>query len=169
MKYDYNCLMLSIPIKNWNTWANKLQVDAIYQPQDSQYGIENDPHITICYGIHQHITGLDLECYLPQLTDLDDIVMRKLSLFTSNPEFDVLKYDIESKKLIALNTQIKNLFPVTSSYPEYIPHLTVAYLNKNAITESDLQKYAEVNVNIKPKSYIYSYQNTKLKLNAGNN
>ena len=166
MNYDYNCLMISIPIKNWSTWTNKLQVTDIYQPQDSQYGIESEPHITICYGIHQHITGIDLECYLPRLTELDDITLKNLSLFTTNPAFDVLKYDVESQKLIELNAQIKNLFPVTSSYPKYIPHLTVAYLNKNSITEKDLQKYAEVNVNIKPKSYIYSYQNSKLILNG---
>lgn len=158
--------MLSVSIKNWDKWKSKLDTNILYQPHDPRYGIELDPHITICYGIHQHITGNDLEFQLPKIYDLDDIILGKLSLFT-NDDFDVLKFNVYSQKLIDLNAHINSLFPVTNKYPQYIPHMTVAYLNKNSLTDLDLN--VEPNISIIPKSYIYSYQNTKLILNARTN
>jgi 2'-5' RNA ligase len=50
-----------------------------------------------------------------------------LSLF-ENEEYDVLKCSVDSESLHALNKQAREL-EHTNNYPDYIPHLTIAYLN----------------------------------------
>jgi len=130
MNYEYNCLMLPVTIKNWENWYKLIPTEWLYKPNDG-YGLENNPHITICYGIHQHITPELLEEYLPSVSVLDDIQISGLSVFRTSPDFDVLKMDIQSEKIHQLNGLVKKYFPVTPSYPDYQPHITIAYLNKN--------------------------------------
>ena len=57
----------------------------------------------------------------------------KLSVF-SNPgsPFDVLKVDVESPKLHRLNRSLRDGLEHQNDYPDYHPHLTVAYLKKGA-------------------------------------
>jgi len=57
-----------------------------------------------------------------------EVNLSGISIF-ENPEFDVVKFDVNSKLLTKLNTLMKQL-PHTSTFPEYHPHITIAYVKK---------------------------------------
>jgi 2'-5' RNA ligase len=124
--YEYGCVML---YTNFPGEIIKLQ-DAI-NPDDLQDpGIEYEPHCTLLYGLHAGVT-------LDQVTDIvnrykyNSLKAYNPSLF-ENPEFDVLKYDVgypdrAGAFLHQCNQRLKTL-PNTQKYPDYHPHMTIAYL-----------------------------------------
>ena len=57
------------------------------------------------------------------------IRLKTLSLFKGGEDGDVLKVDVESPKLRELNAVISSSFPCEDKFPEYLPHLTLAYLD----------------------------------------
>ena len=54
----------------------------------------------------------------------------KVSLFTTNPDYDVVKVDVESAGLHGLNKKVSEAQPNTETHPEYKPHVTIAYVRK---------------------------------------
>jgi 2'-5' RNA ligase len=99
-------------------------------PEDilAEDGFEEDKHVTIKYGIH-----------IIDFTEIRELfknekpikmVLGKMSLFTSNDDFDVVKIDIKSPDLYRLNRAISNNFEVTNTHKKYIPHCTIAYVKK---------------------------------------
>ncbi len=94
-----------------------------------EYGIEREPHVTVLYGIES-------EAYLPALKKVCSkikpfsIKLGSVSLFETDPSFDVLKIDIISPELHKLNSLFKSNSKFHSDFPDYHPHLTLAYLKK---------------------------------------
>jgi len=94
------------------------------------YGREDDPHVTVKYGIHStYPTEIK-----PYLREVDKITIKlgKVSLF-SNPDsdYEVVKIDIIDKGgLRKLNRLISENLEHTDSFPEYKPHITLAYVKK---------------------------------------
>jgi 2'-5' RNA ligase len=91
-------------------------------------GREQEPHITVKYGLH----GADPKPTQNALTGEKPATVRfgKVSLFTSNPDFDVVKVEVESAGLRRLNKKVSESQPVTDTHPGYKPHVTVAYVKK---------------------------------------
>lgn len=122
---SYSCLMLDTSFLSEDICEMQehiCQCD-IYDDEPG-HGLEQDFHITVLYGLHTE--------KLKDVTDKVDLhscifKLGKLSLFT-NDKFDVLKFDIRSKDLIHLNKQLCEEMEYTTSYPDYHPHMTVAYL-----------------------------------------
>ena len=88
--------------------------------------------------LHQHVTikyGLTINEAPQELRDLCKgikpfpVYIGKVSLFR-NDEYDVVKLNVESLELRQLNAEISALIPNEDKYPEYTPHLTVAYVKK---------------------------------------
>ncbi|MCI0333543.1 MAG: 2'-5' RNA ligase family protein [Planctomycetes bacterium] len=104
-------------------------------------GIEINPHITVKYGIHTE----NVEEVRAAAKHLDPVAVQfgKASIFSSD-EHDVVKIDVQSKGLHALNDAISRALVCTDTYPEYKPHVTVAYVKhglgeKYAATLNDLE------------------------------
>lgn len=122
---SYACLMLDC--RDFQPYLKKIQrsIDPndVYDDEEG-HGLENDPHITVLYGIHEQ----DPESVKDQL-DLGPAkyILKDLSLF-ENEKFDVLKCTVESPDLHDYNNQCRERLEYTSSFPDYVPHLTVAYL-----------------------------------------
>lgn len=96
-------------------------------------GYEDNPHITILYGIHSDSPPLKLidafESY-PKFT----IRLGLISLFKgeqSDNEFDVVKIDVDSTDLHVLNQIAKDNSEYTNQYSDYKPHVTIAYVKKD--------------------------------------
>lgn len=95
-------------------------------PKDelAENGIETKPHITIKYGIHstnpKSVTSLELPCKIT-------VTLGKTSIFQL-PNSDVLKIDVKSDDLHKLNALISSNVKTTDTFPEYVPHATLAYL-----------------------------------------
>ena len=122
---SFSCLMLDC--SNLYQYVNDLHAeidpDDIYDDEPG-HGLEKETHITTLYGIHtskfsEVLDAVDLKPVKYKLT--------KLSLF-ENEKFDVLKFEVESKDLHALNKQCTENLEYTNKFSDYKPHLTVAYL-----------------------------------------
>lgn len=124
---SYSCLMLDCSNLNEQLldFQKTIDADDIWEDRPG-FGLEKGFHITILYGIHSNIPG-----YVYSQVGLFPIkyTLGKVSLF-ENDEYDVLKIDIRSSDLHKLNASCKEELDHTSTYPTYIPHLTIGYLKK---------------------------------------
>ena len=121
----YLGLHFKIDEKDWeNHLINFFDDEDIHE----EHGIEETPHITVLFGFLPHIKLDDIK---PHMTDkvisIDDIRISGLSLF-KNEKYDIVKLDIESKKLHEYNAYFKENLENESTFPEYVPHITLAYL-----------------------------------------
>lgn len=97
--------------------------------------LETQPHVTVKYGLHD-LTPDTVKRLVSQ-TGAVWARLGRLSLFCSE-EQDVLKIDIESEPMKGLN-RLLSILPNTNTFPNYHPHMTVAYLLPGAG-----QKYLDV-------------------------
>jgi 2'-5' RNA ligase len=142
-KNDYGCVMVFLKIdkKDWDGILDQIDEEDLYQPEDDpSYGKEDKPHVTILYGLHDTIEDSEIE---PDLKDIKEpsIKIKGISEF-SNPKFDVLKFDVDSEDLHKLNKRF-NEYPTTQTYPDYHPHMTIAYL-KPKMAEKYKKKFKDI-------------------------
>ena len=123
-KRSYGCLMLDCSElgKKVEALQSNIEPEDIYE--EDGHGLEKDAHITVLYGFHEQDgqvikNSLEFSPIEYELTGL--------SLF-ENDDFDVLKFTVKSKDLKKLNKECSDTFENTNDYPDYIPHMTVAYL-----------------------------------------
>jgi 2'-5' RNA ligase len=127
--YEYGCLMVYLDLPNWSKVVSNIDKRELYEPSSERYGIETEPHITILYGIHSDVSdGQVIELFEGVKKTDFDITVNGIDCFF-NKDYDVLKMDVKSNKLNELNELCKTL-PHTSAYPDYKPHITIAYLLK---------------------------------------
>ena len=126
--YSYGCLMAVLPdevAKKVMGFANLIPDEDIFDDEDGEKGREDTPHITIKYGIHtsdaKEIRDL-LDGQMVQRATLGPVTC------FHNDEYVVLKIDVNSEDLHALNALVSDGLECTDSFPEYHPHVTIAYL-----------------------------------------
>lgn len=122
-KYEYGCIMARV---DQQVQRPGLNVAHLYKPEDDRYGIESEQHVTLLYGTLPSVKEEDVLSFL-KLIKMPTIFLTGISLF-SNLEFDVVKYDVDCKELHLLNNLCKLQFEYFSTFPTYIPHLTIAYM-----------------------------------------
>ena len=155
-KNEYGCLMVYLEVEE-DTWGKLLEMiddKDLYEPEgDSGYGKETEPHVTILFGFHADIPDSDIEVEIDKIKT-PKIEIEGISSF-KNELFDVLKFDVESDDMHALNKKFKK-FPNTTKYPDYHPHGTIAYL-KPGLSEKYIKKMKDfAGITIKPSHLIYS-------------
>lgn len=94
---------------------------------DPAEGREDNPHVTVFYGI----TGEGTSGVVRAASDMDEfeLSLGKLGLFR-NDEHDVLYVEVEKNlDLEKMHERFRKL-PNKETYPDYKPHATVAYLIK---------------------------------------
>lgn len=130
-KHEYACLMADITdalkerILAWN-FANIPDAD-LYTEEG--HGRELKPHVTLKYGLLDE----DPEMFFKDLPNKPiTFTLGAVSRFDTNPEYDVLKIDVTSPELSELHKLISDKYPNEDSFPEYQPHLTLAYVKKGA-------------------------------------
>jgi hypothetical protein len=155
--YNYGCLMVNVDEMGWDGFIKETVNDEDLYTEGDDYGIETEPHITVLYGFHKDIDMKKLKELLFPLSELE-ITSSKISIF-ENEKYDVLKYDIDSDKLFELNDLMTENFEYTTDFPDYHPHVTIAYLKpgrgKKYVTE--LKEAKE----FKAKTYKFSHPDGK--------
>ena len=164
-KYDYGCVMLYTDFP-----GEIIKLQDTINPADLQDpGIEYEPHCTLLYGLHAGVT-------IEQVTNIVSnfkfapLKAYNPSLF-ENPEFDVFKYDVGytdrgGSFLHVCNEKLKAL-PHTTSYPDYHPHMTIAYLTpgKGKMYVESFKKHGSSEFVCVPKYIIFSQPDgTKTKI-----
>jgi tRNA nucleotidyltransferase/poly(A) polymerase len=124
---EYGCLMLFFNIPKWNKITSVILPEDLYE-KDGEYGIEKEPHLSILYGFHDEVTAEDAFNLFKENMPIKpiDIHINGISIF-KNPEFDVVKFDVDSPELTRLNGIMRQL-PNTSKFPDYHAHITIAYV-----------------------------------------
>ncbi len=105
----------------------------LHIPDDvlTDHGREDKIHVTVKYGLLAKDVPPELQ-KIAQQTPQFRVFMGNVSLFTTNPKFDVVKIDVESPELHQLNKLITNAVPNETTYPDYHPHITIAYVEKGS-------------------------------------
>ena len=93
-------------------------------------GREDEPHITVKFGLHDGRPSKELR---------DAVVgnghvqakLGKTSLFESD-RHDVVKLEVSSHDLHRLNKKVAASSEHTDTHPNYVPHVTLAYVKKGA-------------------------------------
>lgn len=134
--YEYGCVMLYFnPVKDFVAYQNTIKQEDLYIADDNGgYGIETEPHCTLLYGLHEGVKVTDVSQILSEIT-FGDCVIHNPSLF-ENEKFDVLKFDVTYQPapyyngldFLHIANEKLNKLPNTQTYPDYHPHMTVAYL-----------------------------------------
>ena len=124
---EFNAAMLYFDFPAMATLHQAIRPDDIYTVESNEgYGLEEEPHCTLLYGLHPEVSVDQVADKLKGIK-FGECKAYNLSLF-ENEKFDVLKFGIESKDLHALNKEVCENFQHTNNYPDYKPHCTVAYL-----------------------------------------
>lgn len=111
-------------------FADSIPESDIYTEEgDRSFGRETEPHITALYGIEND----DVEPVRQALANVPPIkvMLDEVSAFENDDRpYDVLKVGVNSPALRAVNAAIKKATKNSSDFPDYKPHLTIAYLKK---------------------------------------
>lgn len=114
-----------------NIW--ELTPDMLFDDPKEEYGRENEPHITCLYGLTDESDMFKIKRYLTAV-DPFEIELDDISLFSSDPKYDVVKVEILSPELHEVNAWIVENCKNSQKFPEYHPHMTIAYVRKDAYT-----------------------------------
>ena len=131
--YDYSSTQVNLPDQAANTikaYGEKIPDDELYiDPEDPSSGREDEPHVTVRYGIDT----ADAADVSPAFEGLAPITVKlgKVSIFTPDEKYDVVKIDIESPDLQAANKRVGETVALPGeTYKDYKPHATIAYVKK---------------------------------------
>ncbi len=155
-KREYGCLMVFLDVgkKDWKELQDLIDEDDLYTEEgDSSYGREMDPHVTILYGLHDDIKDEDIEKDIKAIKE-PKIAFKSISSF-NNDKFDVLKFDVKSEDLNKLNKKFSE-YPNTNKFPDYHPHVTIAYLKAGKADEYIKKCKSLVDMEMEPSKLVYS-------------
>ena len=125
----FGFVMLDLEITNWSEITKKIDKSDIYSEEKDSFGIENEPHITVFYGLHSSVDDENIISIINKYKyeNYYDIKINKVDSF-KNQNYDVLKYSIQmDNSLKEFNNQLSKL-PNSNEFPDYNPHITIAYL-----------------------------------------
>jgi hypothetical protein len=150
--------MVNLHVPTWDALVGRIPEHVLYQPDSPKFGREYEAHCTVLFGFHDY-PGLGEELLrklplnLPELTRLGAVVATGCDVF-ANAECDVVKLNLKSVELTRLNAWCKARYAYTSNYPDYLPHATLAYVQKGLgqayRTPNNLQ------LPLRVKSLVYS-------------
>jgi hypothetical protein len=133
LTYEKGCAMLYFNFPMITELHNKIDLTDIYTKDgDRSYGLEEESHCTLLYGLDAEVTVNEVTSVLNNFI-FGDCVLHNASLF-ENEDFDVLKFDVKSASkdnlfLPRCNKMLSKL-PHKTDYPDYHPHLTIGYIKK---------------------------------------
>ena len=161
--YDYGCAMLYFEFPEMENLHKQIdEEDVFVDPKDSTFGLETEPHCTLLYGLHSDVK-LEVIKNIAKNFAFGNCTITNPSLF-KNEKFDVLKYDVEGPSLHDCNAELSKL-PHTTDYPDYHPHMTVAYL-KSGLGKKYTEMLDDTKKELTPKYIVYSQPDgTKTKIN----
>lgn len=109
--------------------AIQQMVDWIDDKDLAEDGKETEFHVTAKYGLHTD-DSLDVEKVVAGFGPVS-AKLGKVSIFENDDkDFDVVKIDVDSPDLHRLNKLLSESLEVTDTFPDYHPHLTLAYVKK---------------------------------------
>ena len=151
--YEYGCAMLYFNFPEIGKLHNAIKKKDLYEEEnDRSYGIEDEPHTTLLFGFHDDANVKDISDIINNFT-FSKCIIKNASLF-ENPQYDVLKFDVEGKNLHECNAALKE-FPHTNNFPNYHPHMTIAYI-KSGLGKKYVSLFKDLEFQLVPDFAVYS-------------
>jgi 2'-5' RNA ligase len=130
----FGCLMLFLsvtPAEEILQWARQ----RIAAEDLAEDGYEQEPHVTALYGFHPDVMPTEIEEVVKDAGPVT-IELGSITRFESE-KHDVIKVDVDGGSIYDLNKKLVEAFQgrVTNKFPEYHPHLTLAYVKKGLYPE----------------------------------
>lgn len=152
-KYEYGCVMLYFNFPEMEQMHRMINGDDVYtSDQDGSFGLETEPHTTLLFGLHPEVTDQDVANVLSKHY-FSMCSINNASLF-ENPEYDVLKFDVNGDGLHECNSALSQ-YPHTTNFPDYHPHLTIGYL-KSGTGAKHTELFSNMGYNLTPQYAVYS-------------
>jgi len=130
--HSYSCVMINLPDEladRINSWGKQQIPDtALFVDKDGGMGREEETHVTVKFGLLDAMPSPELKDVFRN-TQPFDIELKPITLFRQD-DYDVVKMDVISAQLHALNREVCNVAPHHDTHPEYHPHVTIAYVKK---------------------------------------
>lgn len=158
--YEYGCVMLYFNFPQLGKIQKYIDEEDIYEdPEDSSYGLEDEPHITLLYGLHDDVSLEQVKKIIDNFT-FSTIKIFNPSLF-KNEDYDVLKFEANDEILNNINKDLR-ILPYTSKFNDYKAHMTIGYL-KSGIGKKYTNKFKDLEFEIIPSYVVYSYPSDREK------
>lgn len=161
-QYEYSSTHIVLPpdlAKKVIGWGKEnIPDDMLFvDPENPTFGREDDPHVTVLYGIHSDSPTECAKALRPAANAY--VALGRMDMFT-NDSFDVLFISIFSPDLKKLNSRLINSVEYTNKYDEYHPHCTIAYLKKGEAKQFKNDKQF-VGEHFFTKEIVFSSKNGK--------
>lgn len=154
--YSKGCAMIYFDFPDMEGFHEMIDEEDLYTEEgDRSYGIEDEPHITLLYGLNNNVSSANVFEILNNFK-VDKIKLTEVTAF-KNEKFDVLKWDVECETLFEINKELVKL-PHKNDFPDYHPHATIAYL-KSGTADKYIEKMKAMSYTVKPTVYVYSMAN----------
>ena len=129
---DAGCLMLDFEkkIKNWDDILKIIEPSDLYDDETKTFGFEKEPHVTVLYGFRPEVTAANIQDLFENINQYVKIKLTGIGIFAADGKkpYDVVKFDVDSDDLQTLHKLCKESLPNNESYPDYKPHMTIAYV-----------------------------------------
>jgi len=132
-KENTGCLMVDLStcvddLSVFNGIQDLIPAEALYisETEDHVDGLEDMPHVTVMYGIHD---GVEIPDRVVTRGEVRFRIGNLTAFRNADKPFDVLKLDVISDSLCDLHNEFKTL-PNSWSYKQYCAHITVGYVVK---------------------------------------
>lgn len=154
----YGCVMAEPnKIKDWEeNHLSGIDEEDIYDTDEEDYGLEEQPHITILYGIHEdEIDPSVIVDMIEQRMEPFSIQISEIDIF-ENDDYDVVKYNVPvTDTLKEYREMFENSFENTQTFDGYHPHMTIAYVKSG--TGKKYKKKLDKPFKVRFSKGVYSY------------
>lgn len=132
-EYENGCIMLELPISNWNEILSTIDEEDIYDVKGGKipFGLQKRPHLTLLYPIKKSITFDQVKPVLDQVVKDQPItvVTKAIEVFEGN-NYDILVIKVEDNPYLKrihnyLSQNIHNY-----NRHSFNPHITIGYIKK---------------------------------------
>lgn len=127
--YDYGCVMVEVPVSNWNEITSIINKDDLYEVEGENYGIQDNPHLTLLYPVESDIEYNEVKNILDEVISDNIIISIKGIDIFENEEFDVVKFSVNCDEYLSkIHNVLKSNIPNDDKYDVYSPHITIGYV-----------------------------------------
>lgn len=161
--YGSGCVMLYFNFPEMQQLHDQIDLDDVYNEEgDRTYGLEDESHITLLYGLAPEVTLDEVKNILKEFT-FGKCIIKNASLFEQE-KYDVLKFDVDGPSLHEVNEELRDKLPYENKFPDYHPHMTIGYL-KSGKGKQYVEEFADQEYELIPKYAIFSQPDgTKYKI-----